>query len=139
MYDFEYQVGGDGGHVDKGMVTTLNTHSVKTWMVTMLNPRDMKTGMVNTLNPHSMKTSLRVQMRRPWWPFTPEEPDLDPDLLAGLDFIADRLEDKQLQEMDVLVDQASLTAGIELGGDLTARFVRSWRRKKAKGKEEFWL
>ena len=75
---------------------------------------------------------------RLWWRITPEEPTLDPAVLSELDIIADRLEVTRLQEMDVLVGEESLAVGISLGGDLTARFVRTWR-KKSKGKDEFWL
>ena len=31
--------------------------------------------------------------------------------------------------MDVLVGEQDISSGVELGGDLTARFVRTWRKK----------
>ena len=71
------------------------------------------------------------------WPFTPEEPVLDPGLLSELDAIADQLEVTRLQDMDVLVREQDSSSGVELGGDLTARFVRTWR-KKCKGNHDFW-
>ena len=74
---------------------------------------------------------------RLWWPYTPDEPVLDPSLLAELDVIADQIEVTRLQKMDVLVHEDSLPKEVSLGGDLTARFVRTWRRKN-KGKDEFW-
>ena len=74
---------------------------------------------------------------RLWWPYTPDEPVLDPSLLAELDMIADQIEVTRLQKMDVLVHEDSLPKEVSLGGDLTARFVRTWRRKN-KGKDEFW-
>ena len=39
--------------------------------------------------------------------------------------------------MDVLVREQDMSSGVELGGDLTARFVRTWR-KKCKGNDDFW-
>ena len=39
--------------------------------------------------------------------------------------------------MDVLVGEQDISSGVELGGDLTARFVRTWR-KKCKGNDDFW-
>ena len=71
------------------------------------------------------------------WPFTPEEPVLVPVLLSELDAIADQLEVTRLQDMDVLVREQDISSGVELGGDLTARFVRTWR-KKCKGNDDFW-
>ena len=62
---------------------------------------------------------------RLWWPYTPDEPVLDPSLLAELDMIADRIEVTRLQKMDVLVHEDSLPKEVSLGGDLTARFVRT--------------
>ena len=74
---------------------------------------------------------------RLWWPFSPEEPVLDPALMVELDAIADQLEVTRLQEMSVLVKEEELSPDVELGGDLTARCVRTWR-KKNKGSEDFW-
>ena len=74
---------------------------------------------------------------RLWWPFSPEEPVLDPALLVELDAIADQLEVTRLQEMSVLVREDDLSSDVELGGDLTAHFVRTWR-KKCKGNDDFW-
>ena len=74
---------------------------------------------------------------RLWWPFSPEEPVLDSALLVELDAIADQLEVTRLQEMNVLVKEDDLSSDVELGGDLTARFVRTWRKKR-KGNDDFW-
>ena len=75
---------------------------------------------------------------RLWWPYSPDEPILDATLMAELDAIADQLEVTRLQEMTVLVKEEDLASDVELGGDLTARFVRTWR-KKSKGNEDFWF
>ena len=74
---------------------------------------------------------------RLWWLYTPDELALDSSLLAELDVIADRIEVTRLQKIDVLVYENSLLKEVSLGGDLTARFVRTWRRKN-KGKDELW-
>ena len=74
---------------------------------------------------------------RLWRPFTPEEPVFDPVLLSELDALADQLEVTRLQDTDVLVREQDISSGVELGGDLTARFVRTWR-KKCKGNDDFW-
>ena len=39
--------------------------------------------------------------------------------------------------MDVLVNEQDLADDVKLGGDLTAKFVRTWR-KKTKDGEECW-
>ena len=36
-----------------------------------------------------------------------------------------------------LVGEQDISSGVELGGDLTARFVKTWRQK-CKGNEDFW-
>ena len=72
-----------------------------------------------------------------WWPLTTEEPDLDATTLDSLDAIADRVEVSRLQAMDVLVNEQDLAEDVKLGGDLTAKFVRTWR-KKIKSGEECW-
>ena len=46
----------------------------------------------------------------------------DSSTLASLDVIA--------QDMTVLVKEQDLAGDVELGGDLTARFVRTWRTKQ---------
>ena len=86
------------------------------------------------------KTMLSLlSEERLWWPITPEEPAMDAAMLAELDCIADQLEVTRLRQMDVLIEENSLADGTSLGGDLTARFVRTWRRKhRGKDKEEFW-
>ena len=85
------------------------------------------------------ESTFQNDEERLWWPITPEEPILDPAVLSELDCIADQLEVTRLQQMDVLVKESTLADGTSLGGDLTARFVRTWRRKhKGKDKEEFW-
>jgi len=82
---------------------------------------------------------LQSEEDRLWWPITPEEPILDPAILSELDCIADQLEVTRWQQMDVLVEDNTLADGASLGGDPTARFVRTWRRKqRGKNKEEFW-
>eukprot|EP00434_Breviolum_minutum_P039359 symbB.v1.2.034948.t1/scaffold4605.1/size37493/1 len=72
-----------------------------------------------------------------WFPLTAEEPSLDESTLASLDVIADRVEVLRLQDMTVLVNEQDIADDVELGGDLTARFVRTWR-KKVKDGEECW-
>ena len=72
-----------------------------------------------------------------WWPLSAEEPDLDTETLGSLDAIADRVEVSRLQAMDVLVTERDLPNDVQLGGDLTAKFVRTWR-KKIRGDKECW-
>ena len=88
-------------------------------------------------SPLQEESSKSADDERLWWPLTPEEPVLDPVLLSELDAIADQLEVTRLQDMDVLVGEQDISSGVELGGDLTARFVRTWR-KKCKGNDDFW-
>ena len=72
-----------------------------------------------------------------WFHLTAEEPSLDESTLVSLDAIADRVEVSRLQDMDVLLNEQDLADNVELGGDLTARFVRTWRKKSNDG-EEWW-
>ena len=105
-------------------------------------PEESDTGLNDSYDPDYQEGGDDVDFgnedeERLWWPFGPEEPVLDSDLLVELDTIADQLELTRLQEMSVLVKEEDLSPDVELGGDLTARFVRTWR-KKSKGNEDFW-
>ena len=73
-----------------------------------------------------------------WFRLTAEEPALDESTLANLDAIADRVEVSRLQDMDVLLKEQDLADNVELGGDLTARFVRTWRKKSKDGEEQWY-
>ena len=74
-----------------------------------------------------------------WFRLTAEEPSLDESTLVSLDAIADRVEVSRLQDMDVLLKEQDLVAdNVELGGDLTARFVRTWRKKSKDGEEQWY-
>ena len=70
-------------------------------------------------------------------PSQQKKPDLDTTTLDSLDVIADRVEVSRLQAMDVLVNEHDLADDVKLGGDLTAKFVRTWRKKIRSG-EECW-
>ena len=105
-------------------------------------PEEPDTGLNDSYDPDYQEGGDDVDFgnedeERLWWPFSPEEPVLDSDLLVELDTIADQLEVTRLQEMSVLAKEKDLSPDVELGGDLTARFVRTWR-KKSKGNEDFW-
>ena len=73
-----------------------------------------------------------------WFHLTAEEPSLHESTLANLDAIADRVEVSRLQDMDVLLKEQDLAGNVELGGDLTARFVRTWRKKSKDGEEQWY-
>ena len=94
-------------------------------------PEESDTGLNDAYDLHN------EDEERLWWPFSPEEPVLDSALLVELDAIADQLEVTRLQEMSVLMKEEDLSPDVEPGGDLTARFVRTWR-KKSKGNDDFW-
>ena len=105
-------------------------------------PDETDTGLNDSYDPEYQEGGDDVDFgnedeERLWWPFSPEEPVLDSALLVELDTIADQLEVTRIQEMSVLVKEEDLSPDVELGGDLTARFVRTWR-KKSKGNEDFW-
>ena len=105
-------------------------------------PEESDTGLNDAYDPDYQEGGDDVDFgnedeERLWWPFSPEEPVLDSALLVELDAIADQLEVTRLQEMSVLVKEEDLSPDVELGGYLTARFVRTWR-KKSKGNDDFW-
>ena len=104
-------------------------------------PDETDTGLNDSYDPDYQEGGDDVNFgnedeERLWWPFSPEEPVLDSALMVELDANADQLEVTRLQEMSVLVKEEE-SPEVELGSDLTARFVRTWR-KKSKGSEDFW-
>ena len=78
----------------------------------------------------------KVDMEQLWYPYTDEEPCLDEETMNYLNDLADKVEINRLLEMEVLVKPKDYTG--DLGTTLTAKFVRTWR-KKVKDGETMWL
>ena len=78
----------------------------------------------------------KVDMEQLWYPYTDEEPLLDEETMTYLNDLADKVEINRLLEMEVLVKPKDYTG--DLGTTLTAKFVRTWR-KKVKNGETMWL
>ena len=73
-----------------------------------------------------------------WFPYSVDEPAVYGETLQHLDRIADEVEIARLKDMHVLEHKEAQQDLQQLGSDLTARFVRTWRRKEGDGKEQ-WL
>ena len=65
-----------------------------------------------------------------WQPFSELEPCLDPELLAKIDEYGDKVEIMRLTSMQVLTTPEQYTG--ECGKPLSAKFVRTWRKKTRK-------
>ena len=70
-----------------------------------------------------------------WFPAGDEEPQVSEEELRRLDGIADRVEVMRLSGMGVLLEPGSYTG--ELASPLSAKFVRSWRKKQRDGQPMF--
>ena len=73
-----------------------------------------------------------------WYPISPDEPLVDDETLQHLDSIADAIEISRLKGMHVLEHEDETVDADSLGSNLTAKFVRTWR-KKSKDGAEMWL
>ena len=73
-----------------------------------------------------------------WYPISPDEPLVDDETLQHLDSIADAIEISRLKGMHVLEHEDETVDTASLGSNLTAKFVRTWR-KKSKDGAEMWL
>ena len=73
-----------------------------------------------------------------WFPYSVDEPAVYGDTLQHLDRLADEVEIARLKKMHVLEPEDTQQHLDELGSDLTAKFVRTWRRKEKDGQEQ-WL
>ena len=73
-----------------------------------------------------------------WYPISPDEPLVNDDTLQHLDHIADAIEISRLKGMHVLEQEGEDVDSSSLGSNLTAKFVRTWR-KKSKDGSEMWL
>ena len=73
-----------------------------------------------------------------WYPISPDEPLVDDETLQHLDCIADAIEISRLKGMHVLEHEDDTVDTGSLGSNLTAKFVRTWR-KKSNGGAEMWL
>ena len=73
-----------------------------------------------------------------WYPISPDEPLVDDETLQHLDSIADAIEISRLKGMHVLEHEDETVDTNSLGSNLTAKFVRTWR-KKSKDGAEMWL
>ena len=62
-----------------------------------------------------------------WQPFTALEPQLDAETLEKIDAYADQVEIDRLLQMGVITTHDKFSA--DLGSQLSAKFVRSWRKK----------
>ena len=65
-----------------------------------------------------------------WQPFSELEPCLDPELLAKIDEYGDKVEIMRLTSMQVLTTPEQYKG--ECGKPLSAKFVRTWRKKTRK-------
>ena len=73
-----------------------------------------------------------------WYPISPDEPLVDDETLQHLDSIADAIEISRLKGTHVLEHEDETVDADSLGSNLTAKFVRTWR-KKLKDGAEMWL
>ena len=73
-----------------------------------------------------------------WLPYSVDAPAVYGETLHHLDRIADEVEIARLKDMHVLEHEEAQQDLQQLGSDLTAKFVRTWRRKERDGKEQ-WL
>ena len=68
-----------------------------------------------------------------WQPFSELEPELEQSQLARIDELADQIEINRLLEMGVITNRDCYNG--QLGSQLTAKFVRTWRKKIHKQKD----
>ena len=73
-----------------------------------------------------------------WYPISQDEPMVDDETLQHLDDIADVIEIARLKGVHVLEHEDENTDASSLGSNLTAKFVRTWR-KKLRDDTEMWL
>ena len=73
-----------------------------------------------------------------WYPISLDEPLVDDETLQHLDSIADAIEISRLKGMHALEHEDETVDANSLGSNLTAKFVRTWR-KKSKDGAEVWL
>ena len=73
-----------------------------------------------------------------WFPYSVDEPAVYGETLQHLDRIADAVEISRLKDMHVLEHAEEQQDLQQLGSDLTAKFVRTWRRKTRNGEVQ-WL
>ena len=73
-----------------------------------------------------------------WFPFSNNEPELPDEVLQELDNLADKVEVDRLLEMGVMCKSQDYNDERGLGVPLSAKFVRTWRKKERNG-EQMWL
>ena len=75
-----------------------------------------------------------------WYSFGETEPSMSTETLKELDSLADRVELERLVDMTVLMPVETVVdwGKQDFGGELSSKFVRTWR-KKCKGDEAVWL
>ena len=73
-----------------------------------------------------------------WFPFSSNEPELPDEVLQELDNLADKVEVERLLDMKVMCRSQDYNDERGLGVPLSAKFVRTWRKKERNG-EQMWL
>ena len=79
----------------------------------------------------SSEEKWEVDSSELWYPFTESEPQLSEQQMSYLDEIADKVEVQRLKNMNVLQDSDGFSG--ELDTSLSAKFVRTWRKKTLDG------
>ena len=70
-----------------------------------------------------------------WFPYSEAEPDVSADRLAELDEIVDHVEVQRLLKMKVLLEASSYSG--PLASTLSAKYVRSWRKKQVNDEPKY--
>ena len=69
-----------------------------------------------------------------WQPYSEAQPDIEGEQLAAIDLEADKIEIERLQQMGVITTVEKYTG--DLGTPLSAKMVRTWRKKQRDEKDE---
>ena len=78
-------------------------------------------------DPAEMNVSSELDTECLWKPFSVLEPVLDQLELQAIDEVADKVEIQRLQSMGVIINPSDYTG--TLGKELSAKMVRTWRKK----------
>ena len=78
-------------------------------------------------DPAEMNVSRELDTECLWKPFSVLEPVLDQLELQAIDEVADKVEIQRLQSMGVIINPSDYTG--TLGKELSAKMVRTWRKK----------
>ncbi|CAK9082159.1 unnamed protein product [Durusdinium trenchii] len=79
----------------------------------------------------SSEEKWEVDSSELWYPFSESEPQLSEQQMSYLDEIANKVEVQRLKNMNVLQDSNGFSG--ELDTSLSAKFVRTWRKKTLDG------